>query len=285
VTTRSVESPVGVPIELPPPARRSLLGDALRELRELSRYRSLFRHLVWSSLRTENAGTVFGFLWWILDPLLLMLTYYVLVAVVFDRGGPDFLIFLLTGIVAWQLFSKASQRAVANTIKKERSIQQVDFPKSVLPLASVAGETIKFGFAFLVLLVVAIPFGILPSAYALLAVPIVAIQLVFTLGVAFFLSALNFFLRDTTKLLDYTFRIWFFLSPTLYAVSAVPERFRSIYELNPFATLLPAFRAVVMEHTFPDLAALGYVAAVSAVALVGGFLFFVRAQPWFAKLV
>ena len=164
-------------------------------------------------------------------------------------------------------------------------MRQIPFPKAVLPLSAIAAAAVHFSVAFLVLLVIAVGFGIYPSAYALLAVPIVLIQLALTLGVGFFLSAINIFFRDTTKLMRYVFRVGFYLSPALYSVSMVPEQYRDLYMLNPFATLMPAYRDIVMYHQFPDFAALGILAGISLAVLVLGYLFFVRLQPMFAKLV
>ena len=285
MTTTPATSSPALPVDIPTPPARSILRDAVAELRAVARYRHLLRYLTTSSLRTENANTVLGFVWWVLDPLLLMAVYVVLVGVLLGRGGPDFPIFILTAIIAWELFAKGSRDMVSATVRKERSMRQIAFPKAVLPLSEMIAATIHFAFAFLVLLVVAIPFGIYPSVYALLAVPIVLVQIVLTLGIGFFLSAFNIFFRDTHKLMRYVFRIGFYLSPTLYSVSRVPEQFRDIYQLNPFATLIPAYRDVVMEHTVPDFGALAVVLGASLVVLVFGYLFFVRMQPWFAKLV
>jgi len=272
-------------VTLPPVPRRSVLRDARDELRSVIRYMPLLRYLVSSRLRSENRNTVLGFVWWVVDPLLMAAVFVLLVGVLLQRGGPDFPVFILTAIISWQLFTKGTRNGVVAVLAKERSMRQVAFPKSVLPIASVTAEVFHFAFAFGVLLLVAIGFGIFPSAYALLAIPIALIQVTFTLGVAFFLSAFNVFFRDTTKLMRYVFQMWFYLSPALYPVTVVPERYRDLYMLNPFATFFPAYRDVVMEHTLPDFGALGVLAGVSVVVLVLGYLFFVRLQPWFAKLV
>lgn len=285
MTTTSADPGLAPPVDIPEAPRRSIVRDAIAELRAVARYRYLLRYLVSSSLRTEHANTVLGFLWWVLDPLLLASVYVFLVGVLLRGGGPDFPIFILAGLIAWELFSKGSLDMVTATVRKEKSMRQIVFPKSVLPLAEMGAAAIHWAFAFCVLLVIAIPFGIYPSAYALLALPIVLVQLVLTLGVGFFLSALNIFFRDTTRLMRYVFRFGLYLSPILYPVSVVPERFRDLYLLNPFATLIPAYRDVVMEHRLPDFGALAIVAGVSVVVLILGYLFFVRCQPWFAKLV
>ncbi len=276
---------VAVPFDVLAPSKRSLLRDAWGEVRAAARYRHLLRLLVSSSLRTENSNTVFGFFWWVLDPLLQMAVYMIFIGVLLSRGGPDYPIFILTAIISWELLVKATQGSTTATLKKERAMRQVAFPKTILPLSEVIGAGAHFMFAFGVLLVVAVPFGFFPSAYALLVVPIALVQLTLTTGIAFFISALNVFFRDTTKIITYVFRMGFFLSPALYPVTVVPDRFRPIYDLNPFVTLFDAYRSIVMEHSTPDWSSLGIVAGGSIVALVLGYLFFVRLQTSFAKLV
>jgi lipopolysaccharide transport system permease protein/teichoic acid transport system permease protein len=285
VTTTSAEHALDLPVELPAIPKRSLLRDARADVRDLLRYRHLLRYLVGSALRTENANTVFGFLWWILDPLLQCAVYVLFIGVILGRGGEDFPIFVLTALIVWELFSVATTDAVTTTVRKEESMRQVAFPKSVIPLARVLGAAVHFVASYIVVLVIAIPFGIYPSAYALLGLPVALVVLVFTLGLSFFLSAVNVFFRDTTKLMRYVFRMWFYLSPGLYAVSQVPASFRSVYELNPFATFFTTFRDAVMYHRVPDFGALAIVLGASLVILALGYLFFVRLEPWFAKLV
>ncbi len=285
MTATQADPAVAVPFDLLVAPKRSLLRDAWSEVRATARYSHLLRLLVSSSLRTENSNTVFGFFWWVLDPLLQMMVYVIFIGVILGRAGPDYPIFILTAIISWELLVKATQGSAAATLRKERAMRQVAFPKTILPLSQVIGAAAHFMFAFGVLLVVAVPFGIYPSAYALLVIPIALVQVTLTTGIALFLSALNVFLRDTSKIITYVFRMGFYLSPVLYPVAVVPERFRPIYDLNPFVTLFDAYRAIVMEHSMPDWSSLGIVAGGSIVALVLGYLFFVRLQTSFAKLV
>lgn len=285
MTATQAEPAVALPFELLAPPKRSLLRDTWAELRAVARYRHLLRFLVSSSLRTENSNTVFGLFWWVLDPLLQMAVYVVFIGVILGRGGEDYPVFILTAIISWELLVKATRGSTAATVGKERAMRQVAFPKTVVPLAEVIGASVHFIFAFGVLLVVAIPFGIYPSPYALLIVPVVAVQLILITGLSYFLSALNVFFRDTTKIISYVFRMGFYLSPALYPASIVPDRYQDLYNLNPFVTLFDAYRAIVMYQSAPDWSALGIVAGVSTVGLVLGYLFFVRLQNSFSKLV
>lgn len=257
---------------------------AIRRTRDVWRFRHLVRYLVTASLKTENVGTVFGFLWWLLDPLLLMAVYTVLIDLVLRRGGAHYPLFVLAAILSWEFFSRATRNSMGFTLQRERAMRQVAFPKSVVPLSATLAEGVHFLMALALYLVFALPFGVYPSPLALLAIPIAFVQMLFTLGFAFFLAGLNMFFRDTNHLSDYLFRLWFYLSPGLYSESLIPHRFRTVYDLNPFATLFNSFRDVLLDHRLPSFAALGGIAGVSLVVLLAGYLYFVSVEPSFAKV-
>jgi homopolymeric O-antigen transport system permease protein len=265
--------------------RRSLFKEAWTELVETVRYRPLIRALVSTSLRTENVGTVFGYLWWLLDPLLLAGVYIIVIDVILRRGGPDFGVFVLTSVISWKYFAGGVRNAIGVTLGKERQMRQVRFPRVILPMSSILTETVRFAFGLVVVIAVASGYyGIYPHRTLPLVLAVAAVQGVFALGVAFFLSSLNVFFRDVQHAVAYFFQAWFFLSPGLYTISTVPAQYRDIYELNPFATILPAYHAILLEHRFPDLTALGIVAALAVALLAAGFLFFVRLAGSFAKV-
>ncbi len=262
--------------------RWSLLRSAWDELRELVRYRSLVRYLVASGLRTQSTPTALGQLWWLLDPLLLGAVYFLLVDVIMRRGGDDFAVFVFASVVVWKHFQTSVRNATAITVSREQAMRQVRFPRSVLPLAATLTETVYFAFGLLVVIVAAIPFGIAPAP-ALALLPIVAaVQVVLALAIAFVLSALNVFFRDVQHLSGHAFRIWFYLSPGLYAVSLVPERLRTVYDLNPFVTLLPAYHTILLDGGAPDWSALAIVSAAATLLLLGAYALFVRLAPSFA---
>jgi len=285
VTAPTIDATADSPLEGRLNRRAPLLRQGWQELVEISRFRPLVHHLVSSSLRTENAGTVFGFLWWLLDPLLLMVVYVFLIDVILRRGTPDYPVFVLTAVIAWTFFAGATRTSIGQTLAKERLMRQVSFPKAVIPLAATTAEACHFVFGLAVLTVFAIPFGIVPHPVLPFVLVVAAVQLVLTLGVAYLLSALNVFFRDTQHLAVYFFRLWFYLSPALYALADVPPRFRDVYALNPFTTLFTSYRAVLIEHTLPDLSALALVAAGSVLVLVVGYLFFSGTEHLFTKLI
>lgn len=240
--------------------------------------------MVSAALKKQNVRTVLGYVWWLLDPLLLMAVYVLLVSVLFKRGGEDYPVFVLTAVLAWKWFAGGVQQAMSFTVGRESLMRRAAFPRAVLPIAAVSAEALHFAFGLVALAAFAFAFGISPHPVLVLLPVVVLVQFALTLAVAFFLSALNVFFRDVAKLASHAFRVGFYLSPGLYALSSVPAEYRSLYELNPFATLFPAYRAIVMEHSVPDATALGAVAGGSLLLLLVGYAFFVRLAPAFTKV-
>jgi ABC-type polysaccharide/polyol phosphate export permease len=265
--------------------RESLVQEAWRELRSLARFRELVRYLVSATLRKENANTVLGSIWWLLDPLLLMMAFWLLVSVIFDRGGHAYPVFILSALLSWKFLSSSCGNAMGLTVGKARAMRQVRFPRAVLPLSAVLAGVVHFGFGIVVLVAAAAAFGVYPHPTLPLIVVPVLVQLTIVLGLAYALSAINVFFRDVQNLIAYVFRVGFYLSPGLYALERVPESWRPFYQVNPFTHLFGAYRAVVLDHQVPNLGALAIVGAGGLVLLGAGYLLFVRLEQSFTRVV
>jgi ABC-type polysaccharide/polyol phosphate export permease len=256
----------------------------LTELRSVVRYRELVRHLVRAALAKESTGRVFGALWWLIDPLVLVAVYVFFVDVILQSGGEDFALFVLVGALVWKHLSSGVITSMTTTLAREQAMRQVAFPRAVLPLSAVLAETIHLALGLLVYVAAAIVFGVVVGPAFLFVLPLVAIQVVLVLGLSLALAAVNVLYRDVQNLTSYVLRVGFFLSPALYAIDQIPESVRPVYLLNPFATLIPAFRDVMLYDRQPDWSAVGLVGLGSVVTLVAGFVVFTRLERWFAKV-
>jgi lipopolysaccharide transport system permease protein len=265
--------------------RHGLFREAWRDLRALTRYRELLRHLVRSAMARESTGTFFGIVWWLLDPLLLGLVFIFFVDVILGGGGMEnYALFVLMGVVVWKHFQSGVQNGITSTLVRQQLMRQVAFPKAVIPIAAGLAETFHFFIGLGVVILVAIPFGVYPNMLYLLFPVLVAIQLALMLGVSFALSALNIFFRDVQNMAAYALRLGFFISPTLYAVPRIPEQYRDLYELNPFATILPAFHSILLQGKLHNAEQLAIVGGFSVVVLAVGYLVFVRLGRSFTKV-
>lgn len=277
------------------PGSPALLGEAIREV--VSR-RRLVRYLVRAEITRRGVNTVLGNIWWILDPLLLMGTYVVLVAIISTRHIPDYPLFLFSAILPWKWFSASVTDATSSITSQQRLIKQIAFPKLVLPLAATTAGAVGFAFGL-------IPLGAIMLLYLerlsplILLVPAVAlVQYVFTLGVAILVAAANVFVRDLGNVVRHLLRLWWYVSPGLYSLSLFADvaLFRdyplveAIIRLNPFTILFDAYRSVIYGTLTgppvpPDWLALAGLLVFSIVFLTVATIVFKRLEPDFAKVL
>ena len=254
--------------------------------------RRLIRYLVQADLHKKGADTLLGNLWWVLDPLLQMAVYVVLVSVIFQRGGPDYPLFLLAAILPWKWFQSSIQDGITSVSGAERLVRQIKFPKLVLPVAAVMAGIVNFAFGLIPLFVLMLLFFRERIELTLFLIPVVAVvQLVFNLALTILLAAVNVFYRDVGNLSRHVLRLWFYLSPALFSLEELVQATESypviqqVLTLNPWATMFTAYRAVIYDGVLPDWTALGLVLTGSLVLLALATLFFKRVEPAFAKVL
>jgi ABC-type polysaccharide/polyol phosphate export permease len=249
--------------------------------------RRLVRYLVLAELKRTHADTLFGQIWWILDPLLQMVVYTILVSVIFDKKTPDFPLFLFAAILPWKWFSTTVNETALSVTARQSLIRQVQFPKIVLPASSVVAGTVSFAFGLIALGIVYLFFLNRLSWWVLLIPLIAAVQFLFTLAFGILVAAVNAFYRDVQNVLRHLLRLWFYLSPALYSLDtlSVGPTFKKILELNPFAVLLESYRDVTWGTQAPDFFGLAILTVVSAVFLVISVYVFKRAEPSFARIL
>jgi ABC-type polysaccharide/polyol phosphate export permease len=274
------------------PQRPGILQTLVETAREVASRRRLIVYLVRADLKKRGADTVLGNLWWILDPLLTMLVYVVLIAIIFQTKREAYPLFVFCAILPWKWFSSSVADAVTCITTRERIIKQVNFPKVVLPMAAAAGGVASFTFGLIPLF--AMLFLLYPHHASgwIVLLPVVAfVQFVFTLGVTLLASAVTVFYRDVGNVATHVLRIWFYLSPALYgadqiaALSAKNPEIATLFNLNPFAALFESYRDLIYVGQAPEWAALGLVLLESAVLLVAAVVIFRRVEPVFAKVI
>ena len=286
-TIQDVPAPPRTLEARPSPLR--LIGLALREIRSRRR---LIGYLARADMKRKGADTLFGNIWWVLDPLLQMSVYVVLVTVIFQRKQEAYPLFIFAAILPWKWFTTSMSDAISSVSGQERLIKQMQFPKLVLPLAAMLSAVTQFTFGLIPLIAMMVllyPARISPT---LAWIPVVAIvQLVFTLSLGIVVSALNVFFRDIGNLARHVLRLWFYLSPALYGADTVLKlsvhhaTIGTIMRLNPFYPILEGYRSAIYFGTTPDFASLARLLAVSAVGIVVALWFFKRLEPAFAKVL
>jgi len=255
------------------------------QIRAIWEWREVLKYLIVSELRVLYRNRALGYLWSLLDPLMMMGVYVLLVAVVFDRGGPQFPVLLFSALLSWWWFIFSLNGAVTSISSKAKLIQSIYFPKIILPIERTITGLIRYLLGLVVLLPLLFVFDANWSVNALWLPVLILVQFLVTAGCCLIVAALGVYFVDLRNILTFSLRAWLFLSPALYSVAdVVPDRFRPIYMLNPFAALFESYKNILVLG-LPPSEYLLVAAGVGVVVTLGGLAVFAWKEPDFAKAV
>jgi teichoic acid transport system permease protein len=257
-------------------ARRPSLGEYIGEV---WRRREFAYTVAFGELRAQNQNTLLGNVWHLLNPLLLAAVYYLIFGVIMGgRGGiENYTAFLIIGLITFQLTQKVVTGGARAVVANISLMQSINFPRALLPLAGALQETLAQVPALLAMLGLSLLTGIRPSIWWLLLIPVLALQALFSLGLALMAARATFHFRDVQQFLPYAMRIWFYTSGIFFSAEFVRDRAgetaATIFELNPAYAFIQLSRDAVMHGT--TRLDLWVIAGVSTViAFVVGVLYF-----------
>ena len=255
------------------------------KIKEIYQYRHMLKTLVKPDINGRYKGSFFGFLWTLLNPLLMLFVYSLVFQFVFRTGIENYSIYLFICLMPWNAF--ANTIAVGTTCVSNNAsiLKKVYFPREVLPLAVVISNTIQYFFSAIIIFIALLVSGVGISWVAIFLPVIVLIQAIFSLGLIMLLSAANVYIRDVQYIMNPVMMIWMYACPILYSISMVPERFLSLYKLNPMTLIMLEYQNILYNQTLPDFKNLGIVFLVAIVFLVIGYLTFNKLQRRFAEEV
>jgi lipopolysaccharide transport system permease protein len=271
------------------------LGSALTYPVQIPwRNRSLIKTLVRRDIFSRYAGSAGGAFWTILNPLLLMLTYFFVFGMVLhsrvpgDPSATGFAFYFLAGMMPWLAFSDALARAPGILIEHRNFIRKLVFPVDTLPVNLVVTGLVTefFGLAiFLAGILIAHGHVVMTWLYLpLLVVP----QVLLTAGFCWFLAAMGVFVRDLAQINGYLLTIWFFITPICYSetlLDSLSPRAARMMALNPMYVLVRNYRRVLLESTAPDWHSLGWTTAAAVLVFLGGHAWFRKLRRSFADLI
>jgi len=273
--------------QLPVTVIKASRGWIALDLKALWDYRELLYFLIWRDVKVKYKQTVIGAGWAILQPLVTMVIF----TLVFKHIGNvpsdniPYPIFAYTALLPWTLFSAGLNRSTTSLVAESNLISKIYFPRLIIPLSATLAGIVDFAMAFLVLLCMMFWYGIVPTA-ALVSLPLfITIDLIAALSVGLWLAALNVRYRDVGQAIPFLVQIWMFASPVAYPVSALSEKWRVLYSLNPLVGVIEGFRWAILGNGTPDF----WVIAVSAITMTGllftGIVYFKRTERTFADLI
>lgn len=243
-------------------------------MRVFHSYLNLLFYKAWADLRSEARRYYIAYLWWVLEPVLEMLVFYLVFAVGLRRSGHNFAQFLLVGLVVWKWFETTVKHCGTSIINSAGLIRQVAIPKIFFPSVVIITDTFKalvtFGVVFSFLLFS----GLAPNkAYA--ALPLLfLVQVLIIMAVGYLFAAITPFFPDFMLIVSHILRLIFYLSGIFYDPRHIPEPYRSLFFVNPLALLVSYYRGVLLEGLYPDLFSLFILGLLSLllVILVARFL-------------
>ncbi|HEX8847953.1 MAG TPA: ABC transporter permease [Gemmatimonadaceae bacterium] len=270
------------PLVIEPAGRFPRLGA-----RELWAYRGLLFFLVWRDLKVRYAQTVLGAGWAIIQPVLTMVIF----TLVFGRfagvpsDGVPYPVFSLAALVPWTYFSTAFSGASQSLVTNTNLITKIYFPRLVIPFAPVVGGLVDFAISFVILLAAMGYYRIIPSAMAIVLVPLLMLAMVLTsAGVGCWLSALNIKYRDIKYIVPFIVQVWLYISPVAYPMSVVPKRFQLLYALNPMAGVIEGFRTALLRTGAVPWPMIAFSLASGIVLFITGVLYFRSTERVFADV-
>ena len=246
----------------------------IRKLRELYQYREMIVSLVRKDLKGRYKGSVLGFLWTFLNPLLQLLVYTMVFSVILKSGIPNYYLHLFVALVPWIFFASSLTTGAKLVLDQKNMIKKIYFPREVLPVAYTLSSFCNMLFSFIIIfLVIAVMrLGISFAALPWL-IPVMAIQFVLVLGMNLITSAVTVYIRDLEHIMG------------VYGIDFVPENWHKWYLLNPMAPLVLSYRDILYYHRAPHLMHLAIAAGISLLILLLGYLLFEKLQRRFAEVL
>jgi lipopolysaccharide transport system permease protein len=256
-------------------------------VRELWANRELLLFLVWRDIKVQYAQTALGAAWAVLQPLMTMLIF----TLIFGRlakipsDGVPYSVFTLAALIPWMYFSNAFSAASASLVNSSNLITKVYFPRLIIPIVSVLSGLVNFAVSCVVLAVMMVWHHVVPSPMAIVLIPALLLLIIVTAtGVGCWLAAVYIQYRDVRQIVPFMVQIWMYISPVVYPLSLVPERYRTLYSLNPMAGVIQAFRVVLLRTGPVPWGTLGISTIVGVAMFFAGTLYYRRTEHLFADV-
>jgi lipopolysaccharide transport system permease protein len=253
--------------------------------RELWEHRELFGFLVMRDIKVRYKQTVLGAAWAVLQPLFAMLIF----TVIFGRFAQipsenvPYAVFAYAGLLPWTFFSTGVTQAGQSLVNQQPLLTKIYLPRMFIPAAPIGGALVDLAISFCVFAVIMAVYQQVPGWGVVMAPALVALTIAAATGVGLILAALTVTYRDFRYVIPFMMQAWMYLSPVIYPVSMVPQRYRWILALNPLAGIIDGFRAAFLNKEF-DWSTLGVSAATSVVLLAVGMYYFRKTERRFADI-
>lgn len=247
------------------------------------KYYELVKNLTIKEFKLRYRNSVLGFLWSLLNPLAMMFILTVVFSTLLKFGTENFPIFLLPALLTWRFFSISTSMSLTSIIGNSPLVTKVYFPRWLLILSSNLANLIGSSLEFVVLLPLLILFG-MKITFLILLLPIfLAIEFILIFAISLPLAALNVYYRDIHQVWDIALQAGFFLTPIIYSINLIPDRFVVYYSLNPITRIIGSIRKLIYYNIMPTLFDFVVPIIGAFLLLTVGYYIFRRLEPRFAE--
>jgi lipopolysaccharide transport system permease protein len=259
------------------------MATFVRLVKTIGQYRSLIIELVKREVKLRYRGTWLGFLWSLLNPLIMTVVYTVVFSKFFRVDVPYYSVFLFCALLPWNWFSEAVVSGTECFVSHPMFIRDAIFPSGILPVTTIASSMMNYVFSLPILVIALLVFRV-PFGWSLLALPLImAVQFIFTLGIVFILGTFNVFFRDLRYIVQNLLMAMFFLTPIMYDTKNIPEGFRFFLRLNPMEHIINDYRSIFYYNTWLDWRDTGIVFVIGLFLIGIGIWAFETHREGFAE--
>jgi ABC-2 type transport system permease protein len=223
----------------------------LENVKKLFSYRELLFSLTKKELKVKYRGSVLGFFWSLLNPILTMLVYSFVFSVVLRAGIEEFAIFLICALLPFNFLSNSVNYGAGSIIGNSNLINKIYFPREIIPLSVVFANLINFLLELVALFIVIAIMGYKFYIYLYILPLVIFIEFFLVAGMTLLVSALNVLFRDLQHLITIIMMVWFFGTPIIYPLEMVPEKYQFIIKLNPMTVYSSYYRNIFYYVKFP----------------------------------
>ena len=248
-------------------------------------YRDLIQILTISDLRVKYQSSVLGFAWSLVNPLFIMIILYAVFSGIFHVSESRYALYILIGIITWRFLASGSSQGMTSIVANAGLVTKVAIPRQIIVFSTVLSAFISSILEFGVLFFLIIFFGVSFSSTFLLFPPIHMLYLLPVYAISIILASLYVFYRDLNQFWDILLQAGFFLSPIVYPISAVPEKYIQLYMLNPVTIIMEMYRGILLYGEFPPASQILYLVVISIILLLTARFGFSRLKRRFAEEV
>lgn len=256
----------------------------MKRIKEIYAYRQMIFSLVKRDLKGRYKGSVLGFFWTFLNPLLQLAVYTLVFSTIMRMGIEDYYLFLFVALIPWIFFSTCLSGGAGCIMAQQDMVKKIYFPREVLPISYVVSQFINMLLSFIVVFVVLLFARYTINPLAILCLPVVMlVEFVLALGFTMVMSAVTVYLRDMEYILGIITMAWQFLTPIMYSIEMVPEKLRWVFRINPMTYVIEAYRDILYYGKVPQLETLLSGTLIGIVVFVIGWFAFAHLQKHFVE--